>query len=75
LLPRAEVGERVRVETAAGDVLAYRIVSVRSFPKSELPLNVYKSGAPRLVLVTCGGPFDAASGHYLDNIVVTAVPV
>jgi hypothetical protein len=75
-LPRAEVGERVRVETAAGDVLAYRIVSVRSFPKSELPLNVYRSGgAPRLVLVTCGGPFDAASGHYLDNIVVTAVPV
>jgi hypothetical protein len=24
--------------------------------------------------VTCGGPFDAAIGHYRDNVVVTAVP-
>jgi hypothetical protein len=23
-------------------------------------------------LITCGGPFDAASGHYLDNIIVYA---
>ena len=30
--------------------------------------------APKLVLVTCGGPFDAKSGHYRDNIVVTATP-
>ena len=29
----------------------------------------------RLVLVTCGGPFDARRGHYRDNIVVTAVPL
>jgi hypothetical protein len=24
--------------------------------------------------VTCGGPFDASTGNYLDNIVVFAVP-
>jgi hypothetical protein len=29
----------------------------------------------RLSLITCGGPFDHDSGHYRDNIVVTAVPV
>jgi hypothetical protein len=22
--------------------------------------------------VTCGGPFDSATGHYLDNIIVYA---
>jgi hypothetical protein len=27
---------------------------------------------PELRLITCGGPFDASSGHYLDNIVVFA---
>jgi hypothetical protein len=31
--------------------------------------------AGRLVLVTCGGPFDASTGNYLDNIVAFAVPV
>jgi hypothetical protein len=30
---------------------------------------------PRLVILTCGGPFDAATGHYLDNIVAYALPV
>jgi len=34
-----------------------------------------RTGKARLVLVTCGGPFDQRSGHYKDNIVVTAVPL
>jgi hypothetical protein len=29
---------------------------------------------PRLVIVSYGGPFDAATGHYLENIVAYAVP-
>jgi hypothetical protein len=32
------------------------------------------SGPPRLAIVTCGGPFDAATGHYVDNVIVWAVP-
>jgi hypothetical protein len=40
-----------------------------------MPIGVYSlRGAGRLVLVTCGGPFDAMTGHYPDNVVVTAVP-
>jgi hypothetical protein len=27
---------------------------------------------PELRLITCGGPFDDATGHYLDNVVVFA---
>ena len=57
------------------ETFAYRVVSVRAYPKSELPADVYSvRGPPRLVLVTCGGPFDRAARHYRDNIVVTAVP-
>jgi hypothetical protein len=44
--------------------------------KKDLPTGIYsRNGSPRLVLVTCGGPFDVSTGHYRDNIVVTASPV
>ncbi|HEY1365724.1 MAG TPA: class F sortase [Gaiellaceae bacterium] len=75
-LPRARAGQRVHVTTADGAVHTYRVVSVRSYPKRALPLGVYaKDGPPRLVLVTCGGTFDPSTGHYPDDVVVTAVPV
>jgi hypothetical protein len=31
-------------------------------------------GRARLVLITCGGPFDPSTGNYRDNIVAYAVP-
>lgn len=75
-LPKAKVGAHVQLSTAAHRIYSYRIVSVRSYPKRALPLDVYSSRGPgRLVLVTCGGPFDQATGHYADNVVVTATPV
>jgi Sortase domain len=41
--------------------------------KSDLPSDLFdESGPPQLALVTCGGPFDAATGHYLDNVIVWA---
>jgi hypothetical protein len=41
--------------------------------KANLPANIFvNTGPPRLAIVTCGGPFDAATGHYLDNVVVWA---
>jgi hypothetical protein len=30
------------------------------------------TGYPALRLVTCGGPFDYVTGHYVDNIIVYA---
>jgi hypothetical protein len=43
--------------------------------KSKLPTSIFsRRGRPRLVLVTCGGPFDPSIGRYRDNVVVTAVP-
>jgi hypothetical protein len=32
------------------------------------------TGSHRLVVITCGGPYDAASGGYQDNLVVVAEP-
>jgi hypothetical protein len=75
-LRRARPGARVQVESADGRTFAYRVVSIRSHRKEALPTSVYsRRGPPRLVLVTCGGPFDANAGRYRDNVVVTAVPL
>jgi Sortase domain len=75
-LPRARGDERVEVTTTNGTVHAYRVVSIRSYPKNALPPTLFdRRGPRRLVLVTCGGRFDKKSAHYLDNIVVTAVPI
>jgi hypothetical protein len=44
--------------------------------KSQFPADLVYAPtlAPALRLVTCGGFFNKKTGHYLDNIVVSAVP-
>jgi hypothetical protein len=43
--------------------------------KTALPPSLWvTTGPPKLALVTCGGPFDAATGHYVDNVIVWATP-
>jgi hypothetical protein len=75
-LHEAREGDRIQVTTRNGRTFSYRVTSVQTMPKSKLPAGIYsRRGSPRLVLVTCGGPFDSAGGHYRDNVVVTAVPV
>jgi hypothetical protein len=74
-LKDARRGALVEVTTRDGRTRTYRVVSVQVMPKDSLPTSLYsRRGRPRLVLVTCGGPFDAGIGHYRDNVVVTAVP-
>lgn len=56
--------------------VTFAVTGVRTYHKTHLPyrkiFNQHRAG--RLALVTCGGPFDAATGNYLDNIVAYAVP-
>ena len=71
------LGASVTVTTQDGAVHEYVIDSSARVPKAEIPLeSVFdRDGRPRLVLITCGGQFNYETGHYLDNILVTAVPV
>jgi LPXTG-site transpeptidase (sortase) family protein len=74
-LKSAKPGTIVELTSADGKTRSYRVTQVRVMPKAQLPLDIWsQKGHIRLELVTCGGPFDAASGHYRDNIVVTTVP-
>jgi hypothetical protein len=63
--------------TAAGRTWRYAVQALRAYPKASLPAGVVfgQRVTPRLVIVSCGGPFDSTTGHYLDNIVAYAIPV
>jgi hypothetical protein len=63
-------GARVVLTDVFGGRHPYTVQARRTYPKYSLPPAVFRA-AP-LVLVTCGGPFDAARGSYRDNIVVYA---
>ena len=57
--------------------LTFTITGVRTYNKQRLPYQQIfdQSSVSRLALVTCGGPFDASTGNYEDNIVAYASPV
>jgi LPXTG-site transpeptidase (sortase) family protein len=67
-------GDRIEVTREDGTVAAFRVDAVRVVPKDDFPtLEVYgNTDGPELRLITCGGPFDSAAGHYEDNVVVFA---
>ncbi len=69
---RLTLGAAIEV-TATRGVLTYQVQAIRAYSKNTLPADVFNpKGPPLLVLITCGGPFDAATGHYRDNIVIYA---
>ena len=69
------VGTAVVLVDAFGTRHPYRVAARRSYPKTALPGDVlHARHVPRLVLITCGGPFDQARHSYRDNLVIYAVP-
>jgi len=67
-------GDRLYVTLADGKVAAFAVDGVQKVPKDAFPTAaVYGSiDYPSLRLITCGGAFDQATGHYVDNVVVYA---
>ena len=63
-----------RVEVRAGEqTIGYRVEARRSYAKSRLPRDLFRRDtAPRLVLITCGGEYPAAS--YAPNVVAYPPP-
>jgi hypothetical protein len=65
--------DRIQVD-ADGTPRRFEVTSVRELPKPLFPVNQVFGSTKRhmLWLITCGGPFDYETRHYLDNIVVSA---
>jgi sortase (surface protein transpeptidase) len=75
-LPELRRGDAVFVDRADGSSVRFEVRGMRQVAKARFPAStVY---APTLQaslrLLTCGGTFDASTGHYRDNIIVTAAP-
>ena len=78
LLPagRPASGDPVRVPRADGGWLGFEVTATARYPKDRFPTEAVFGPVtgPVVRLVTCTGTSDRASGHYLDNLVVTARP-
>jgi hypothetical protein len=70
------LGDVVTVTGPGAKSRTFEVVARQRYRKTAIPLERYfaRDGAVRLTLITCGGPFDARTRHYRDNVVVTAVP-
>ena len=67
-------GDVIDVVTGAGPE-RFDVRWVREVAKASFPVNQVfgETGKRQLWLITCGGAFDYQTGHYLDNIIVSAV--
>jgi hypothetical protein len=67
-------GNRIDVTLADGVTAVFRVTGVREYAKDEFPAKIVygPAGYPALRLITCGGDFDPATGHYLSSVVVFA---
>ena len=75
-LPALHPGDTVALTATAGFRRTYRVTAIRTYAKATgIPAAVFSRDGPhQLVLITCGGPFDAQTGNYEDNIVAYATP-
>ena len=68
-------GATVEVGREDGSTARFVVDKVERYPKDEFPtVAVYGDTTQRaeLRLITCGGAFDSATGHYVDNVVAYA---
>ena len=70
-------GNRVYVRRSDGSVAVFRVTSVHTYPKARFPAAGVYGAVPdaQLRLITCGGTFDPATGHYLSNVIAFAALV
>ena len=66
-----KAGDKVDVSLTDGVIVHFVVKNVATYLKAQFPSQqVYGShGYSGLQLVTCGGKFDSATGHYLSNVV------
>jgi Sortase domain len=67
-------GDRVNVILADGVTAVFRVTGVRQYLKVNFPAKTIYGATnfAALRLITCGGAFDYATGHYLSSTVVFA---
>jgi hypothetical protein len=67
-------GDHIDVTLADGMTAVFRVTGVREYTKADFPTEMIYGPThyASLRVVTCGGTFDYATGHYLSSVVVFA---
>jgi len=67
-------GDHIDVALADGITAIFRVTGVREYAKSKFPARIIYGATDyaALRLITCGGAFDYATGHYRSSTVVFA---
>jgi LPXTG-site transpeptidase (sortase) family protein len=67
-------GDVINILLEDRSTVRFVVSSSMAVPKNRFPTKLVYSKAhdPALRLITCGGTFDRATGHYLDNYIVFA---
>lgn len=73
-LHEVRTGDRITVGREDGSTATFAVAEVDDVHKSAFPTGAVYGNTPdpELRLITCGGAFDASTGHYLDNLIVYA---
>lgn len=69
-------GDRLSVTNSTGTTITYQVSARRVYVKENgLPPDLFNQQGPgRLVIISCGGPFDSSARSYQDNIAIFATP-
>jgi sortase (surface protein transpeptidase) len=67
-------GDGVTIRRADGSSVRFVVQRTEQYDKRRFPTDAvyYPTLTPALRLVTCGGQFDYATGHYRSNVIVFA---
>lgn len=73
-LYQLRAGDHIYFRLGAHGYARYTVRSIHEVSKRSFPANQIfgDTHAKMLWLITCGGPFDYLTHHYLDNIIVSA---
>jgi hypothetical protein len=73
-LANVRPGDWVMVTRADGSKPVFRVAQVSRYQKNQFPTKLVYGNInhPGLRLITCGGTFNAQTGHYEENLVVFA---
>jgi hypothetical protein len=73
-LPEIRRGMTIQITGDDGAQHSFKTIGVASVAKTSFPAqSVFApSRRPTLALITCSGPFDEATGHYENNLIILA---
>jgi LPXTG-site transpeptidase (sortase) family protein len=73
-VPALKTGDVIRVLLKDGETASFKVTWVQVVAKTAFPWKAVLgwTSYPSLRLVTCGGPFNSLTGHYVENVIVYA---